>query len=277
MNCKFAFAIFKYEIMIKKISIFIVCLIFSASVLSAQSVKDAIKKQPKGIIYDKEASGYLRLHTNGYAIGGSYGKLKTYYKTNYWQFELVHIKHQREYTNRSQFSNSPTGGTGSSFIFGKQNSFFALHGAYGQKRYFSGKAKKQGVAVGMSYSIGPSLGIIKPYYLELFTDVNNRPGRSQIPVAQKYTEENSSAFLDVGKIAGGAGFGYGFDELSLVPGGQGKIALHLDWGAFDEYVRAVEVGLMVDVYAKTVPIMLTDDNRPYFINLYFSMEFGKRW
>jgi hypothetical protein len=260
--------------MIKKISIFIIGLVFSASFLSAQSIKDAINKQPKGIVYDKEASGFLRLHTNGYTIGGSYGTLKTYYKTNYWQFELVHIKHPREYTNRSQFSAAQNGATGSSFIFGKQNSFFALHGAYGQKRYFSGKAKKQGVAVGMSYSVGPSLGIIKPYYLELFTDVVN--GR-RVATAQKYTEENGGSFLDVSSIAGGAGFGYGFDELSLVPGGHGKVALHLDWGAFDEYVRAVEIGLMLDVYAKEIPIMLTDDNRPYFINLYFSVEIGKRW
>jgi len=263
----------KYEIMIKKIAIFIICLIFSGGVLTAQSVKDALKKQPKGIVYDKEASGFLRLHTNGYTIGGTYGKLKTYYKTNYWEFELVHIKHPREYTNRSQFSSAP-GRAGSSFIYGKENSFFGLHGAYGQKKYFSGKAKKQGVAVGMSYSVGPSLGIIKPYYLELFTDVANGQ-RTATP--EKYTEENSSVFLDISRIAGGAGFGYGFDELSLVPGGHGKVALHLDWGAYDEYVRAVEVGLMLDVYAREVPIMLTDDNRPYFINLYFSVALGKRW
>lgn len=272
MNCKFVLQYIKYEIMIKKISIFIVCLIFSAGLLSAQSVKDAIKKQPKGIVYDKEASGYLRLHTNGYAIGGNYGKLKTYYKTNYWEFELVHIKHQREYMNRSL-----TGNTGNSFIFGKQNNFFALKGAYGQKRYFSGKAKKQGVAVGMSYSVGPSLGIVKPYYLEILTEVPSRRGSNFVPIAQKYTEETETDFLDLRRIDGSAGFGYGFDELSLIPGGHGKIALHLDWGAFDEFVRAVEVGLMVDIYAKRVPIMLTEDNSPYFINLYFSMAFGKRW
>ncbi len=255
--------------MINKISILIISLIFSGGLLTAQSVKDAIKKQPKGIVYDKEASGFLRLHTNGYAIGGTYGTLKTYYKTNYWQFELIHIKHPREYTNRSQFA-----GGGSSFIFGKQNNFFGLHGAYGQKRYFSGKAKKQGVAVGMSYSVGPSLGIIKPYYLDLYVDRN---GRQPISRPQRYTEENSSTFLDINSIAGAAGFGYGFDELSLVPGGHGKVALHLDWGAYEEYVRAIEVGLMLDVYTKEIPIMLTDDNRPYFINLYFAVELGKRW
>jgi hypothetical protein len=64
--------------------------------------------------------------------------------------------------------------------------------------------------------------------------------------------------------------------LSITPGGHAKAALHLDWGAFDEVIRALEVGIMIDVYAKQVPIMLTEDNKPYFINFYFSAELGKR-
>ena len=70
-------------------------------------------------------------------------------------------------------------------------------------------------------------------------------------------------------VVGGAGFGYGFDGLSITPGGHAKVGLHLDWGAFEEVVRAVEVGIMLDVYAKEVPIMVSEDNKPYFINLYF--------
>jgi hypothetical protein len=200
----------------------------------------------------------------------NYGTLKTYYKTNIWQFEFVHLKHPREYLDRVEFAPMRSGGSASSFTYGKQNSFFAIHAGYGQKYYFSGKAKKQGVAVGMSYAVGPSLGIIKPYYLELFDNSIN--GTS----AQQYSAENASLFLNPGAIAGGAGFGYGFDGLSITPGGHAKAALHLDWGAFDEVIRALEVGIMIDVYAKQVPIMLTEDNKPYFINFYFSAELGKR-
>jgi hypothetical protein len=244
-------------------------------IANGQNLRKSLEKQPQNVVYDKEASGFFRLHTNGYAIGMNYGKLKTYYRTTFWQGELVHLKHPREYVERLELAPSRPGAASGTFVFGKQNSFFALHGSYGEKRYFSGKADKQGVAVGMSFAVGPSLGIVKPYYLSLY-----RFGNNGLPVGtseERYTEENASLFLNSNAIAGSAGFGYGFDELSLIPGGQGKIALHLDWGAFEEFVRAAEVGLMVDFYAKTVPIMLTEDNRPYFFNFYFALEFGKRW
>jgi hypothetical protein len=260
--------------MMKKTSIFIIFSFLFVGVLSAQTLKESLKKQPKGIIYNTEMSGLLRLHTNGYAIGINYGTLKTYYKTNIWQFEIVHLKDSREHLDRVEFAPMRPGNSASSFVYGKQNSFFGIHAGYGQKYYFSGKAKKQGVAVGMSYAVGPSLGIIKPYYLELYSFDNN--GLPKGTIAQSYTEENASLFLNRGSIAGGAGFGYGFDDLSITPGGHAKVALHLDWGAFEEIIRALEVGIMIDVYAKKVPIMIEAENRPYFINLYFSAELGKR-
>lgn len=260
--------------MIKKTLVIAILSMLYVAVLPAQSLKESIKKQPKGVIYNTEMSGMFRFHTNGFALGFNYGQLKTYYRTTTWQVELIHLKHPQEYLDRVEFAPMRPGGSASSFTYGKQNSFFALHGGYGQKYYFSGKAKKQGVAVGMSYSVGPTIGFIKPYYLELYRFDNN--GLPIGTIAQAYSEENASLFLNRGAIAGGAGFGYGFDELSLAFGGQAKAALHLDWGAFDEIIRALEVGIMIDVYNKAVPIMLEADNRPYFINLYFSAELGKR-
>lgn len=259
--------------MIKELFILII-LSFSVSMLSAQTLKESLSKQPKGVVYNSELSGIAKFHTNGFALGVNYGTIKTYYKTTTWQFELVHLKHPREYLDRVEFAPRRPGGSANSFTYGKQNSFFALHGGFGQKYYFSGKAKKQGVAVGMSYSFGPSLGIIKPYYLELYRFDNK--GLPIGTIAQGYSEENASLFLNKGSIAGGAGFGYGFDELSITGGGHAKVGLHLDWGAFDEVVRALEVGIMLDVYAKKVPIMIEADNRPYFINLYLAAELGKR-
>lgn len=257
--------------MIKKISIIAIFSIFCVAVLSAQSLKEALKKQPKGVIYNSEMSGIFRFHTNGFALGFNYGQLKTYYRTTTWQVELVHLKHPQEYLDRVQFNPARPGSNGTSFVFGKQNSFFALNGGYGQKYYFSGKAKKQGVAVGMSYSVGPTLGFIKPYYLELY-----RTDNRDATVIEPYSEENASSFLDRDDIVGGGGFGYGFGDLDFAFGGQAKAALHLDWGAFDEVIKALEVGIMVNVYNKAIPIMLVADNRPYFINLYFSAELGKR-
>ena len=70
------------------------------------------------------------------------------------------------------------------------------------------------------------------------------------------------------------------DELSILPGVHGKIAVHFDWGAFDQYVKAFEAGVMVDVFTKKAPIMIEvgdNQNRAYFINLFLNVQFGKRW
>jgi hypothetical protein len=60
------------------------------------------------------------------------------------------------------------------------------------------------------------------------------------------------------------------------------MALHFDWGAFDEFVKAMEAGVMVDFYFKKVPIMVETangdiENSPLFINLFINIQLGKRW
>jgi len=163
-----------------------------------------------------------------------------------------------------------------SFIYGKQNSFFALRGGWGQKRYLSEKAARKGVAVGVTYEVGPSIGITKPYYLELIKAIDSPT------VQERFSEENREFFTDINRIQGAAPFVRGITEIGIVPGGQFKAGLHFDWGAFDEYVKALEVGIMGDFYFKRIPILVEDSfagarNQPFFLNLYVSMQLGKRW
>ena len=50
----------------------------------------------KGIVYRNEYSGNVTLHTNGYSIAYNSGKIKTYYKTNYYHVELGYMSDPRE-------------------------------------------------------------------------------------------------------------------------------------------------------------------------------------
>ncbi|MBK7636762.1 MAG: hypothetical protein IPJ13_22720 [Saprospiraceae bacterium] len=50
----------------------------------------------KGIIYRNESTLKGTLHTNGYSIAYNKGKIKSYYKTNYYHIELGHISDPRE-------------------------------------------------------------------------------------------------------------------------------------------------------------------------------------
>ena len=64
-----------------------------------------------------------------------------------------------------------------------------------------------------------------------------------------------------------------------MPGIQGKLGLFFSLGAFDKYVKAVETGIMFDIYSKKLPIMVETDeisNKPYFFNFYVNFLFGKR-
>lgn len=230
----------------------------------------------KGLLFDREFTIDLRLQTNGFALAINRGKIKTYYKTNFWQLELGELKSPKEYRNTWDFSRRES----SSFIYGKRNNLYALRFGLGQKRYFSEKASKKGLAVGATYSVGPSLGIIKPYQLILI--YYNDPANPIDDVMQNetYSEDNSSIFTDIGRIAGAAGFSKGWSEVKFRPGIQAKAGLHLDWGAFDEVVKAFEVGVMLDVYAQKIPILIPvegNENRAYFLNLYLTLQFGKRW
>ena len=229
----------------------------------------------KGVIYNKELAFDLRLHTNGFAFSANIGKIKTYYLTKYYQFEIGEIKHPKE--QRHSFDYPSNGQTSRSFIYGKQNNLIVLRAGRGGKRYFSEKAKRKGIAVGINYEAGIALGLVKPYYLEL---IRRYDGEARI-VSEKYSEENAENFLKINDIYGSSGFFKGFNELSVVPGLQGKFGVHFAWGAFDEFVKAFEAGVMVDAFFKKIPVMVDDvpyaENRPFFINLYISLQLGKRW
>jgi hypothetical protein len=232
---------------------------------------------PKGLVYNRETAFNLRLHTNGFALGAEFGRLRTYYLTRTFHVELGELKHHKE--NRTNLDrSSSTGRISRAFTYGKQNSLFTLRGGIGEKRYFSEKARYKGVAVGIAYKGGPSLGILKPYYLELLsTESNNSPFFST--VSAKYSEEIHDAFLNPWNIFGASSWSKGFDEIRVLPGLHGQFSVHFDWGAFDEYLKAIEVGIMADVYFQKVPIMVevaNVENRPFFLNLFLNLQFGKR-
>ena len=50
----------------------------------------------KGIVYRKERAFEARIHTNGGLIGMNFGKIKTYYKTNYYHLSIGYLKDPRE-------------------------------------------------------------------------------------------------------------------------------------------------------------------------------------
>jgi hypothetical protein len=251
-------------------------LIFSLLILSTFALEgraQIAQKEAVGFLYNKETTFNFRFATNrSFGFGMEWGRLRMYNKTKTLCLGISEIKSAKE---QRQSSAPSVRRSSRPFVYGKQNSLFVLRSGWGAKRYYSEKAKQKGVAVGISYSVGPTLGLLKPYYLALNYP---EPGSLQSRVLiQKYSSKNDSIFLDNSRILGAAAFSRGLSEISILPGATASIAYHMDWGAFDEVVKAMEIGLTMDVFAKKAPIFVgAEQNQQVFFNFFVNLQFGNR-
>lgn len=232
----------------------------------------SLPPKPLGIIYNYETVWNLRATTNrGYILGWEKGRLRTYDRTTFYHISIGELHHPKEVKQ-----SAPPQTRYRSYVYGKQNALIALRAGKGVKKYYSEKAKVKGVAVGVSYMIGPTLGLIKPYYLALTRYNPDNPLNYSIRL-EKYNDSNADIFLENSRILGAAPFTKGISELSLLPGANASIAFQLDWGAFDERVKALQIGAMLDVFARKVPFLVNNEmNSPVFLNFFVNLQFGKR-
>ncbi len=226
-----------------------------------------------GVLYNSEKTFLAALHTNGVNFGYRNGSIRKYYLTNYTDIDIGTLKHPKEYNQnirtQSVLHNISSAGA---FTYGKQNSFFTIRAGLGAKRYFSEKARRKGVSVALTYEGGPSLGILKPYYL----DLRKFNGDRYYIQSVRYSEKTAGDFLDINNIVSSSSAFKGFGEISLVPGLQGKSSVNFSFGDSDEYVKSIEAGLMIDVFPRSIPIMINTPNSNFFINFFLQFEFGKR-
>ena len=229
-----------------------------------QRITAMIKQEEEGaLIYSKEAVFGIQLRTNGYGAFYEKGHTKTRRKTNYYAIEFSEIKDAKQEKTPSGFFT-----IGNPYVYGKINNFYQLKFSYGQQYLFGQKGNKNGVAVIGSYQGGLSLGLLRPYYLQ----VNDGSGNRNI----KYNPEDSSAFLDQSVIQGSSGLGTGWSELSVKPGLFLKGAMRFDWGHYNEMVSGIEVGLSVEAYTEKIPILLFAEEHQVFFQGHIALVFGRR-
>lgn len=265
---------------ILKLAFVLICALISLSVeMQGQTTfqPKQIEFDWKGIVYRYENAFDFSLHTHGFMLGYNTGRILTYDKTRYYHFSIGYMRDPRE---RRQNKNIPFNGmTSKSFTYGKLNSMYVLRAGIGRKKYLSEKAKRKGIAIGYSYELGPAVAMLKPNYLYLlFTESQNGTQVDDLR-AERYSDDNSEVFLDYSRIFGGTGFSQGWRELTFTPGLQARGGILFSLGAYDKYVKMLEVGVMADVFIKKIPILVeteAESNKPFFINLYLTLQLGSR-
>lgn len=255
------------------------CVLFLLSILSLGSLSaQIINADGKGVIFSEEKTVDVRLHTNGWSIALGKGDIVQYDRIHFQSIQVGEIKHPKQDRRTFDLLSFGSQSGNRSYVFGKQNNLFFLKYNIGRKRYFTDKAERKGAVLGISYSGGPTLGLVKPYLLDVVTRIIQPNGAIATEITPlRYDGTNGDIFLDPNEIIGPSGIGRGWENLKVQPGLHANIAMHLDWGAFDKFIKGLDMGLAIDYFFKEVPIIITDNNSKLFLNLFVSAHLGKRY
>lgn len=229
-----------------------------------QRTNELIRQAEEGVlVYSRQSVFGLQFRTSGYGAFFEMGRMKTNRKTNIYRLDFTEIKHPKE-------DKQPASGFifGNPFIYAKQNYFYQLTLGFGQQYILGQKGNKNGVAVSAVYNGGLAIGLLRPYYIEVF-----EPGGETRTI--KYSQADSATFLST-QILGGAGFGKGWNEIKIKPGAFAKAGLRFDYGRFNESVSGLEIGISGEFYANKIPIMVAQKERQFFFQGYISVLFGRR-
>ncbi|HQW43190.1 MAG: hypothetical protein IPP02_05735 [Chitinophagaceae bacterium] len=230
-----------------------------------QKINTLIKQSEEGVlIYSKQSIFGLQGRTNGFGAFYEIGRMKSNRKTNTYRLDFTEIKHQKEEKSQSAgliFSNP--------YIYGKINHFYQATLGFGQQYILGQKGNKNGVAVSAIFNGGLALGLLRPYYVDAIDPISGETKTI------RYSKADSSLFLGP-SIIGGGGFGKGWNEIKMKPGGFVKTAMRFDYGRFNEVVSGIEVGLSIEFYGSKIPIMVDQKDKQMFFQGYISILFGRR-
>lgn len=241
-----------------------ILLFFAAVQLTAQETTPAPEGDQPKLFYRSYLSGGASIHSHGYALNFRRGLRKTGFVKHIFEAELASMKHPKEFKSVNPYFDDSRG-----FVYGKLNTLTVLRPSYGRQRILYTKDAKRGVQISYVLMGGPTLGFVKPVYLEIAT--SSVPNRISVKTERYDPEEHSLPM-----IFGRAPALTGLDEISIIPGGQVKFGFQFEYAPEDDAIRALETGIVVDMFYKEVPMMAFTDNRQLFYSFYLNWQFGKK-
>jgi hypothetical protein len=212
--------------------------------------------------YTSEFTWGINKNTYGGLIGGlmfKKAKKKSDRILETIGLEIVNIKHPQE-VRRSAMT-----GSGNQFIYGKSNYLYALRFQYGRDLILFKKAPHQGAEIKAVFAVGPTLGILAPYYVQI------RGGNSDVANYKQYDPSISITEIDgPGKIFQGIG------KSDVKFGINMKAALNFELGTIKSQVTGFEAGFLLDSYASKIIIMPAAKNYAVFPTLFIALFYGSR-
>lgn len=235
----------------KKFAPLLFCL-FLASTAYAQTSED--------YEYTREFVWGVNKNTNGGLIGGVILKYSTALTPTTFQsfgLELMNVKHPKE--ARTWNIN------GNSFIYGKLNYLYSVRLQYGREKIFFKKAPQQGVQISGILAAGPTIGVIAPYYVQVYV---NQYESVTVPYDPQTVMYN--------RIMGTGGVFEGLNESDITIGANLKAAVSFEFGTFKSSVSGFEAGILLEAFPKKIEILPGADNNSFFTSAFITIVFGSR-
>jgi hypothetical protein len=211
--------------------------------------------------YDREVLFGVNKNTNGGLIGGFALKMGFRIDETNFQFfglDLVNVKDPKEVRYNTVLGNS--------YIFGKSNYLYSIRPYYGRELIVFKKAPQQGVQVSVLGAVGPSIGIIAPYFIEYAVS------RLETVREQFNPEVHQSRF----NIIGPGRVFEGLSQSDIAFGANAKAAVNFEFGVFKSNVTGLELGYQLEGFTKEIPLIPTVESRQLFQSVYFTFFYGFR-
>jgi hypothetical protein len=172
--------------------------------------------------------------------------------------ELMNVKHPQEVRRNSI-------NTGNYFIYGKSNYLYAVRLQYGRDLVLFRKAPQQGVEIKGVFAVGPTLGVVAPYFVEY------KVSGSEAALRGQYNPE-----IKFGDILGTGRLFEGIGDSQIVPGGNIKAAINFEIGTVKSQVTGFEAGFLMDFYSKNIEIMPASKNYFAYPTVFLTVFYGSR-
>lgn len=212
--------------------------------------------------YESEFIWGINKNTSGGLIGGLVFKKARKLNDRMLEtfgLELMNVKHPQEVRRNS-------GNTGNFFIYGKSNYLYAVRLQYGRDLILYKKAPQQGAEIKGVFAVGPTLGVVAPYYVEYYPE-----NSSTVTLRAPY---NPNIGFD--RIAGTGRVFEGLGESKIVPGANVKAAINFELGTIKSQVTGFEAGFLVDFYTKKIEMVPSAKNYSVYPTLFLTLFYGNR-
>jgi hypothetical protein len=224
------------------------------------------EQEEASILYKEGFAGGGGVHNTGWYIGTRYYRNFDGRTDWVFEFDFSRDKHPKDYKNaRGSNPNAKP------YAFGKLNDLFNIRLGAGRITTLYENSSKNGVAIRYVYTGGLTLGLLKPFYLDMIYGSPNDPNvglKSEAATVDKYI---------YGQIYGASDFTNGLSEIKIRPGIYGKLGMQFNWESFDDDIRILEAGLTLDGYFQEIEMMALNPNPRFFVSFYVGLHFGSRW